>query len=604
MSRTQLNAARVGRILTGDERLQRMADEAARTIPGEFRRSAFAISDQHLLTAWHCVRDLLATNEPLWFRLRDEESHDRRYFYVPLRVTNYDVQLDVAALAVDTTRLGDAGLTSQEAAAILAAAAVPLSSDVNVHERIQVIGFPENASAADSDTNSGKVVETALPLGDVSGLKLYCEALAAVDPVRPGGLSGGPVLQVASSPAGRSHVAIGVVRAAPIGSVPGLSAGGALVASRIQDMAYRLPEVAVVLPVEPVTMQVSRPQSSGSSLLTLLVSCGKVMRETVVEFEDPLLGPLTGWSHFFHESQHGTRPTAIGTAYGLKLVLSIDEKESSLDRSALAHTLWKLRKADGGWAARTQGGVGRPEVTALVVGALSSVGFDQDSLAEAVTAFEDSLSVEKDPVGMTSTYVVSAAMRGLVRAKPTSPKLPELRATLLAGAIQDAGHDNLLCWSGQFYPERGQALRPSVAHTAQAVVALARAATVLGEDGPSRSALRQATQWLVSHPTLENDVEHIRRQVSDEHWELLAIRHFTSAWQARAILASGPSNLPEASSVLRGAVQRVWQAQVEGIWEWEDLGRPIWMTYQGICLLRDLALRDCVSPLRTDSDDV
>src|SRR5262249_21378839 len=152
---------------------------------------------------------------------------------------------------------------------------------------------------------------------------------------------------------------------------------------------------------------------------------------SVVEFNDPTLGPLTGWSHFRHESLSRTRPTAIATAYGLKLALTIDEKDGRLSRSALAETLWKLRREDGGWSARTQGPIGRPEVTALVLGALSSAGYDQDRLAEAGAGFEDSLSGENDPVGMVTTYVVSAAIRSLVLARPSSPRLPELRAILL-----------------------------------------------------------------------------------------------------------------------------------------------------------------------------
>ena len=61
---------RVGRILTDAERARRVAAEDAAGWAGEQLRSAFAISAGHVLTAWHCVRDLLDGGEPLWFRLR------------------------------------------------------------------------------------------------------------------------------------------------------------------------------------------------------------------------------------------------------------------------------------------------------------------------------------------------------------------------------------------------------------------------------------------------------------------------------------------------------------------------------------------------------
>ena len=596
MAPAQKHDPRVGRILTSEERAERMADEAARSIPGEVRRSGFAISDRHVLTAWHCVREPLNGNLPLWFRLRDVESGDRRYLYMPLRVTNYDERFDVAALALDTARLREADLTGTEAVALLGSATIPLSSGVEVHDRTLVMGFPESASGADSDTNSGEVVETTLPLGDAIGLKLFCSALAAVDPVRPRGLSGGPVLRIAPGPAGRSCSAVGLIRAAPTGSVQGTAAGGGLIASRIEDVARSLPEVAMALPLEAglATAQGAEAVWRGPSVLALFAACHKVLRDTVVEFDDPGLGRLTGWSHFLHESFSHARPTAIGTAYGLKLVLSIDEKSGVLDRSALAETLWKLRKEDGGWAARTQSGVGRPEVTALALGALSSAGYNPDRLAEAGTVFEESLSAENDAVAMASTYVVSTVIRGLVLARPTSPLLPELRTSLLAGSIQDADRGNLLCWSDRFLPKRDQVLAPSVAHTAHAVVALARASQVLGEDAPSRSALDQAIRWLVSRSALDNQAEHIRRVITQDHWEVLTIRHFTAAWVARAILATSAVNVPEAGPLLEEAVRRVLLAQREGIWEWDDHDRPIWMTYQGARVLRDYALRTWV----------
>src|SRR6266536_3796371 len=96
---------RVGRILVGPERAAREESEGARDVPGEVRRTAFAISGSHLLTAWHCVRDAVDDRASLWFRLRREHAIGRRYVYIPVRVANYDYVFDVAALAVDPQRL-------------------------------------------------------------------------------------------------------------------------------------------------------------------------------------------------------------------------------------------------------------------------------------------------------------------------------------------------------------------------------------------------------------------------------------------------------------------------------------------------------------------
>ena len=116
--------------------------------------------------------------------------------------------------------------------------------------------------------------------------------------------------------------------------------------------------------------------------------------------------------------------------------------------------------------------------------------------------------------------------------------------------------------------------------------------THLGHDTSTRSAQAQAVQWLVARNSLGNHTEQIRRFVSDTHpWELVTIGHFTAAWVARALLAASPEDLPEASALLGEAVRRVWDSQQNGIWESEDHGGPVWMTYQGARVLRDFALR-------------
>ena len=248
-----MTSSRVGRILLEPERAARMADEAAAGISGEGLRSAFAISAEHILTAWHCVRDASARGDRLWFRLRVAEAGaPRRYAYLPVRVLAENEAFDVAVLEVERS-LG-------EVERLLADSVIPLGLDVSVHEQVRVMGFPANAPSADSDTLPARVVDLTLPLGEVTGLKLLGESFAAVDPVNPHGLSGGPVLKDRGA---GIEVAVGVVRGVPVGRYADTALGGGLIATRIEDIAGLLPEVAAALLADAPDAPVVTPGTSG-----------------------------------------------------------------------------------------------------------------------------------------------------------------------------------------------------------------------------------------------------------------------------------------------------------------------------------------------------
>ena len=581
---------RIGRLLSDAERETRMADEAAPVGDRELLRSAFAISDRHVVTAWHCVRDPLGAQTPLWFRLRIDNPDGRTYAYIPVRVSNYDQAFDVAVLAVDPSRLAGAGLTALEATSILSAAAIAVHPDIGVNDTVQVMGFPVTGVGADSDTNQATVVGVALPLGEVTGVKLTGTAFGAVSPVDPHGISGGPVLRITEAAAGR-HAAVAVVRAIPQGRIPDAAAGASLVATRLTDVIRTLPEVAqAIAAAQPLSPQSRAIPASERSALTVFRACAQALRETMVTFDDPEIGVLTGWPHFFDEAQARQRPTAVGTAYGLKLALLLGEEDGRLAQPMLADTLWKLRRADGGWATRSGRGIGRPEIAALVLGALSSAGFPPDRLAEAVTGLEAQLFADQDPVGMARTYVVTAVMRGLLRIRPRSRLLAELRTVLLDGAIQDHEHGDLLCWANRLSSEAGRPRVPSVPHTAMAVVALARTDRVLGASTASQHALDQGQRWLTGRQDLTSRTEQFRRQVQGDRQELATVCHFTAAWVARALLATSPAT-PDATTLLDEAVHEVWRAFTGGFWEWEEGDRPLWMAYQGASVIRDYAMR-------------
>jgi hypothetical protein len=585
-----------GRLLTVAERTDRMANEISSAIPNEILRSAFAISDRYLLTAWHCIEQEFLDGCELWYRLRDPSARKRSYLYIPVRLTNYDQAFDIAVLTIDLQRLHEAELTESAASEIFGTVVIALGANVVADDRVHVLGYPEGAPSTDSDINTAKVIDV-VDTGDVRGLKLAMPALAAVSPINPHGMSGGPVLK--DGPSGDpAYTAVGVVRSVPMGYSWGLAAGGAIIATRIADVADRLPEVGVTMIADPQAR--IAPSILGltknTNAATVMEQCARMLSRMVVKIDDDLLGELTGWSHFFDESPADRSPTAIGTAYGLKLSMATGDQQFGLDRATLTATLWRLRQPDGGWAARTGQGISRPEVTALVVGALAATGDHSASMADAVAALERETIASRDQEGMKRTYIVSAAMRGLMRARPNSPRLPELREALLAGAIKDQVHKSLSCWSSQLSTDDQETLEPSSAHTALALVALLRAEKAIGEDVQAQEFINQGLKWLSLTRNLTNQHETIRRSVAKRSQVASPVRHFTSAWVARALLLASPEDIPEADSLLNEAVRLVWQRYFNDRWEWdgEIPKQPIWMTYQGVCVLRDYALRTSV----------
>ncbi|MET9973251.1 hypothetical protein ABZZ80_47290, partial [Streptomyces sp. NPDC006356] len=161
--------------------------------------------------------------------------------------------------------------------------------------------------------------------------------------------------------------------------------------------------------------------------------------------EDPERGRLTGWPHSLGENTP-SRPTPVGTAYGLHIMLDLGVPDGRLSTGDLVDTLWRLRLPGGGWSARSQGSEARPEVTALVLGALARAGTSAERLAAEVDRCTSGFTRQLDRAGLESTHVVTTVLRGLLRAAPGSELLPELREALADGAISDPRREHLRCW--------------------------------------------------------------------------------------------------------------------------------------------------------------
>ncbi|GGR96911.1 hypothetical protein GCM10010252_39450 [Streptomyces aureoverticillatus] len=344
---------------------------------------------------------------------------------------------------------------------------------------------------------------------------------------------------------------------------------------------------------------------SPGPLPTLAAAAHHTLRSEVAVVDDPDRGLLTGWPHALDEQTEPVRPTPTGTAYGLHLVLELGVQDGRLSPSELVGTLWRLRLADGGWAARSQGSVPRPEVTALVLGALARAGADPERLADEAARCAARFTADLEPSGLARTHVVTTVLRGLLRAAPDSPAIARLRDELVDRTITDPAREHRRCWGPSLRASAAHPTRPSPAHTAQAVVALDRAARVLGEDVNARAAREDGIRWLLSCPMPEhrtcadllNTQEEVRRPHPQDSWrqEVLFVRHFTAAWMVRALLTPGAREIAAAEgreavwhTLLADAVAGVLRQQDDGIWNWDghDLGRPLWMTYQGLSALR------------------
>ncbi|PWJ03763.1 hypothetical protein DKG34_31260 [Streptomyces sp. NWU49] len=371
-------------------------------------------------------------------------------------------------------------------------------------------------------------------------------------------------------------------------------------------LAAALVRARAAAPARPAAAPAARPLPG--PLPEVFASARAALVDQVSVVDDPDRGRLTGWSHSLGESTP-SRPTSVGTAYGLQALLELGMTDGLLRPGELADTLWRLRLPDGGWSARSQGALARPEVTALVLGALARAGTSPERLAPEVDRCTAAFTRERDRPGRESTHVLTTVLRGLLRAAPRCDALPPLREALVGGALSDPGRDHLRCWGYRLAPPYGP---PSPPHTAQAVVALERAGRVLGESAAARAAREDGVRWLLSCPDaphhacldLENLREEVRRPRPDDpaRHEVLNVRHFTASWIVRALLSRGALEVVRQDGLedtwrelVDGAVAAVRAGQQDGVWSWgrgdsTELRHPVWMTYQGLSALRTHAL--------------
>lgn len=290
---------------------------------------------------------------------------------------------------------------------------------------------------------------------------------------------------------------------------------------------------------------------------------------------------LTGWSQYMGEN---VLPTAIGTSYGLRTVLALDVREPRINREEVVQTLLRLQREGGGWAASTQRGIARPEVTAWVAGAVCRAGVDAKTRGEIVARLEQ-LANAPDPGAGNRTTVLTVLVSTLAEIAPGSSLLPKLANNLAGGA--EVNRERMMASWGETVDGIH---KRSVPYTARAVVALDRAAKVLGDGFDHSDTVAAGIEWL-SREDLDLGArdEQIRRRMPTGDVDALFVGHFTAAWVVRALMRD--EDQVRRASQIKTALEAVLRSQEDGVWTWHDGSRPTWMTYQGVMAVRELALR-------------
>ena len=316
------------------------------------------------------------------------------------------------------------------------------------------------------------------------------------------------------------------------------------------------------------------------SLIDLFGGVARALRGRLVR---DAKGQPQGWPHDLRLRERGGPEdpprvaTSLATAFGLKAMMLIDDHLSPDLVPVIPH-LQSQARPDGGYAATMQSR-SRPEVTATVIDALYRVN--------ATTSFKDELAGIKETIGdfeRSRPYILTTVLEASLHLQPAGNLADSLIDDLLA--IRQPYGDRRL------WPEKVERTlaspRPSTVHTARAVHALALAQAVREPDRQVQAAIDQAVGWLVDEADLGNVGELIDRP-AEPTVEQVYIRHFTSAWVAKALIAVGK---PARHAAVGKAVAELWKSfhRPSALWCWDNGDIPIWMSFDGVEALKLAAL--------------
>ena len=373
-----------------------------------------------------------------------------------------------------------------------------------------------------------------------------------------------------------------------------LTRGRARAAAGTEELEHLLDAYQTTAPIEDYTNAVKAGDSVASveevterRVIQILADTRDILMRNLkhARYQD---GELVGWSQFFDVASN---PSAIGTAYGLRLMFALNIEDPRLDTRRLVESILALQRSKGGWSARTQrGNRGHLEVTAWVLPPVLRAGVDAQTRGHLISMFEEMLVAEEE-VPTASTLVLSVALSALVQVNPRSDLIRSLKQRLIRGAQRvEAGGHHLAAWSGDCGQYPGDL---SAAHTARAVLALTAADTARPDRGETQELCRAAIRWLretTDHTLFDEPI----RRPNDFRTDALVVGHFTPAWIARALMQA--DDLGDIQTV-REALRLVVARQHAGVWHWErSANKPIWMAYQGVVAIQQYSLRNLPWP--------
>lgn len=295
---------------------------------------------------------------------------------------------------------------------------------------------------------------------------------------------------------------------------------------------------------------------------------------------------LVGWSHLLDEDRIST----VGSAYALsilKLINSANNKTENLVPAAI-DTLLKAKNPDGGWSASSQSTRSRPEPTAFVLSSLSK-WLSYREISDSVEVLESMID-EQDKGLWENTYCLSTVARILSEIKPSSAKLALCSAAIRKGAHLTSD-GRISHWGSNLSekPNKTRQMAGSVLHTAHAMIALQRLSEVSEmKIGMSAIELSAPHHWILRELPWRDTTDDINRIRERHKYDSLVVKHFTLPWVLVALLRTG---LASDNPTIRAGIIDLLDSNNEGLWDWGEVRRPVWATYDALLALTEYSLR-------------
>ena len=279
-------------------------------------------------------------------------------------------------------------------------------------------------------------------------------------------------------------------------------------------------------------------------------------------------GVPIGWPHRLGGT--GAEPSALSTAYGIRTMLLLDRAD--LDLPALAALLAQKQLKDplGAWSYKAADTAG-PEVTAVVLSALARIGSGGADI-DAAWSYIGEATMEEP----YHPFVLSTVIESIAPLRPPAGLVKRLSEKLLDIRVEDGGQK---VW-GSAAPDPGNSaadlIKPKVASTARAVLALKTAIKFDPETRRLAADVEKAVEWLTGENfSLTQETEVLRM-----HKAKVSIDHFTAALVLRALA----DTYHRGGRLWNETLRVFWDSYLPNrhLWSWGDNRLPMWMNYDAV----------------------